>query len=230
MLFQPELEAMPRRELEALQRQRLHERFGVELEALPELPFRGQVRSARRVPLRPPARSTRGVHPDSRFLRHPRQGDDRRVHPQRHRAVGGLLCACDRRRGRWAGHGRPRRLRVRPLHRRARAPLRRRAARLHRRPRVGREHAAPGAAARGSRRGDPLLHAELRARDRRPRLRGRRGSRCGPVSSVQSRGRRGCARRSSTPSTSQRSTSTVSRRSSDPVSPRSVSRDATART
>ena len=39
MLFQPELEAMPRRELEALQRQRLHERFGVEVEALPELPF-----------------------------------------------------------------------------------------------------------------------------------------------------------------------------------------------
>ena len=39
MLFQPELEAMPRRELDALQRQRLHERFGVEVEALPELPF-----------------------------------------------------------------------------------------------------------------------------------------------------------------------------------------------
>ncbi len=39
MLFQPELEAMPLRELEALQRQRLHERFGVEVEALPELPF-----------------------------------------------------------------------------------------------------------------------------------------------------------------------------------------------
>jgi phenylacetate-CoA ligase len=39
VIFQPELEAMPRRELEALQRERLRERFGVEREALPELPF-----------------------------------------------------------------------------------------------------------------------------------------------------------------------------------------------
>src|SRR6478609_10254423 len=39
-IFQPELETLPRPELERLQRDRLRERFGVELEALPGLPFR----------------------------------------------------------------------------------------------------------------------------------------------------------------------------------------------
>jgi phenylacetate-CoA ligase len=40
VIFQPELETLPRPQLEALQRERLRERFGVELEALAELPFR----------------------------------------------------------------------------------------------------------------------------------------------------------------------------------------------
>ena len=39
MIFQPELETMPRSELEQLQRTRLRERFGVELESLAEQPF-----------------------------------------------------------------------------------------------------------------------------------------------------------------------------------------------
>jgi phenylacetate-CoA ligase len=39
-IFQPELEMLPRPELERLQRERLRERFGVELEALPEHSFR----------------------------------------------------------------------------------------------------------------------------------------------------------------------------------------------
>ncbi len=39
MIFQAELETMPRPELERLQRERLRERFGVELEALAEQPF-----------------------------------------------------------------------------------------------------------------------------------------------------------------------------------------------
>jgi phenylacetate-CoA ligase len=39
-IFQPELETLPRPELERLQRERLRERFGIELEALPEQPFR----------------------------------------------------------------------------------------------------------------------------------------------------------------------------------------------
>ena len=38
-IFQPELETLARPELERLQRERLRERFAVELEALPELPF-----------------------------------------------------------------------------------------------------------------------------------------------------------------------------------------------
>ncbi|HVS85786.1 MAG TPA: phenylacetate--CoA ligase [Gaiellaceae bacterium] len=40
MIFQPELETMPRPELERLQRERLRERFGIEPEQLPEQPFR----------------------------------------------------------------------------------------------------------------------------------------------------------------------------------------------
>jgi phenylacetate-CoA ligase len=40
VIFQPELESLPRIELESLQRERLRERFGLELEALPEQPFR----------------------------------------------------------------------------------------------------------------------------------------------------------------------------------------------
>ncbi|MFL5942419.1 MAG: phenylacetate--CoA ligase family protein [Gaiellaceae bacterium] len=39
-MFQPELETLPRPELERLQQERLRERFGVDAEALPELPFR----------------------------------------------------------------------------------------------------------------------------------------------------------------------------------------------
>jgi phenylacetate-CoA ligase len=39
VIFQPELETMPRPELEALQAERLRERFGVEPALLPELPF-----------------------------------------------------------------------------------------------------------------------------------------------------------------------------------------------
>jgi phenylacetate-CoA ligase len=39
-IFQPEVETLPRPELGRLQRERLRERFGVELEALPEQPFR----------------------------------------------------------------------------------------------------------------------------------------------------------------------------------------------
>jgi phenylacetate-CoA ligase len=39
VIFQPERETMPRADLERLQRDRLRERFGVELEALPEQPF-----------------------------------------------------------------------------------------------------------------------------------------------------------------------------------------------
>ena len=39
MIFQPDLETMPRSELEQLQRMRLRERFGIELDSLAEQPF-----------------------------------------------------------------------------------------------------------------------------------------------------------------------------------------------
>src|SRR5690349_4867115 len=47
-MFQPELETMPRPELQELQAQRLRERFGVDLEALAQQPFttKGQLRDA----------------------------------------------------------------------------------------------------------------------------------------------------------------------------------------
>ena len=48
MIFQPEVETLARPDLERLQRERLRGRFGVELEALPELPFarKGDLRDA----------------------------------------------------------------------------------------------------------------------------------------------------------------------------------------
>jgi phenylacetate-CoA ligase len=59
VIFQPELETMPRAELERLQARRLRERFGVDLEALAQQPFatKSQLRDAYpfgllRVPLR----------------------------------------------------------------------------------------------------------------------------------------------------------------------------------
>jgi phenylacetate-CoA ligase len=42
VIFQPELETLSRPELDSLQRERLRRRFGVELEALAELPFRSK--------------------------------------------------------------------------------------------------------------------------------------------------------------------------------------------
>jgi phenylacetate-CoA ligase len=48
VIFQPELETMPRNALERLQRERLHERFGIDLDSLPEQPFttKSQLRDA----------------------------------------------------------------------------------------------------------------------------------------------------------------------------------------
>ena len=47
-IFQPELETMPRPELEQLQDERLRERFGIDLEALAQQPFatKSQLRDA----------------------------------------------------------------------------------------------------------------------------------------------------------------------------------------
>ena len=108
------------------------------------------------------------------LVRHHRQADGGRLHrgatstpgPRSGRAL-------DPRRRRPAGHDGARRLRLRPVHRRARRALRRRAAGLHGDPGLGRHDRAAGAA-------DPRLRArhhhgdaELHARDPRrvPRAR-----------------------------------------------------------
>ena len=76
-----------------------------------------------------------------------------------------------------AGRHRAQRLRLRPVHRRARRALRRRAARLHRRAGVRRHDRAAGHAAAGLRRPRPLRDAVLCAQHRRGRRRhGRRSS------------------------------------------------------
>ena len=75
-----------------------------------------------------------------------------------------LACA-----GARPGDHRAQRLWLRPVHRRARLPLRRRAARLHRGADVGRRHRAAGHADAGFRRPHPVRDAVLRAQHRRSR-------------------------------------------------------------
>ena len=98
-----------------------------------------------------------------------------------------------------AGRHRPRRLRLRPVHRRPRRALRRRAARLHRDPDVGRADREAGAAHRRfparHHHGHAVVHADHRSRSSRGRA-------CDPramlaarsASSARSRGRKPCAR------------------------------------
>ena len=111
------------------------------------------------------------------------------------------------------GMTRARRLRLRPVHRRARRALRRGAARLHRHPDLRRHDRAAGAADRRLRarhhHGDAELHAgdPRRVPQARASIRARRRSRS--ASSAPSRGPTRCARRSRTPSTCTPSTSTA---------------------
>ena len=101
------------------------------------------------------------AHP--RLVRHDRQADGGRLHRARHRHVGGRLRAQHARERRAARHDGAHRLRLRPVHRRARRALRRRAAGLHGGAGVGRHDRAAGAADRRfqARRhhGDAELHA-----------------------------------------------------------------------
>ncbi len=116
----------------------------------------------------------------------------------------------------------PQRVRLRPLHRRARRALRRRAARRHRRADVGRLDRAAGRADRGLRRARAVRDALVRARDRRggrtawASTSAHRGSRSD--SSAPSRGARRCAARSRRGWACARSTSTASPRSWAPAS------------
>ena len=89
----------------------------------------------------------------------------------RHRPLDRPDGALHRLRRRAAGRHRAQRLRLRPVHRRARRALRRRAARLHRRAGVRRHDRAAGHAAAGFRRPRAVRNALLCAQHRR----GRRG-------------------------------------------------------
>ncbi len=123
----------------------------------------GQIAAPGRVPLRDAGRAAGRDDPRPRLVRHPWQADDRRLHPARHRDLRGRERQGDRLRRRALRRRPARRLRVRPVHGRPRPPLRRRAARRYRRAGIWRQYVAAAAAARGSRRVGPLLHAELRA-------------------------------------------------------------------
>ena len=101
-----------------------------------------------------------------RLERDARQADRRRLHARRPGDLGRGDGAHLRARRRAAGDGRPQRLRLRPLHRRARLPLRRRADGLHGRPDVGRRHAAAGHDAARPRRRGALRDAVVRAAHR----------------------------------------------------------------
>ena len=190
---------MPRPELERLQRERLRERFGVEPESLPELPFRVKSELRDAYPfglLQVPLEECVRIHASSGT-----RGKATIVAYTRATSRPGRTVALARSRGgRGAGHCRPQRLWLRPVHRRPGPPLRRRADGLHGRPGVGRQHAAPGHAAPGLRRRDPLLHAvatrcaiaeHVAEPDRPARLRRARRLRRRAVD------RRRCARRSS---------------------------------
>ena len=109
------------------------------------------------------------ITPAARLLRHHRQGHRGRLHQSRPRPVDRPDGALHGLRRRAAGRHRAQRLRLRPVHRRARRALRRRAARLHRGAGVGRHDRAAGDAAAGLRRARALRHAVLRAQHRRGR-------------------------------------------------------------
>ena len=114
----------------------------------------------------------------ARVERHDRQADRRRLHAGRHRHLGAPDGALDPRRRRALDRQDPRRLRLRPVHRRARRALRRRAAGRDRDPGRRRLHRAAGAAHRRfparHHHGDALLHAGDRRRVRAPGAQARR--------------------------------------------------------
>ena len=226
MVFQPELESMPREQLEALQLERLQRRCCARVyENVAAVP-----REVRRGGLRPRVASTSLDDLAPRARSPSRTTCARRTRTACSPCRCATSCACTRPRARpgrsrssatpqgdidrWAdlmartyasagahrGRRRPGHLRLRPVHRRARRALRLRAPRRADHPGLRRQHEAPGADPQGLRRHRAGLHAELRAADRRDRRRDGhrrpRRCRCAPASSAPSRGARTCARRS----------------------------------
>ena len=168
-IFQPELETLPRPELERLQHERLRERFGVEPEALADLPFTGQVRPARAYPFglcgaaraswcaSTPRRGTRGKPTIVGYTRADLDALGRGP---------GALARRGRRRGRATSSTSPTATASSPAASASTTAPSGSAARSC--PMSGGNTAAPDAAAPGPRRRRPLLHALLRAR-RSPR-------------------------------------------------------------
>ena len=239
------IERAPRAELEALQRERLRATVAARPAhaarrarppagdpELTDAAVHDQGRPARALPARPAGRPARHAAPDPRLQRLARAPDRRRLHAGRPRRLDrgdGALHGDGRRQAR---HGRPQRLRLRPVHRRPRLPPGRRADRGAHDPGLRRRHRAPGAAPEGPPGPGPVLHAVLRAphrpgparsRDRQGRAgAGDRPVRRRAVDRGDARPDRGRARAHS------RSTSTGSRRSSARASPPSAPRPATA--
>src|SRR6185503_11641063 len=133
------------------------------------LPVHGEGRPPRELPVRNVRRAARGGRPHPRIVRDDGPADRRRVHAARRRHLGGARGALARVGGRPTRRRRAHRLRLRPLHRRARLPLRRGAPRLHGHPRLRRHDRAAGAADRGlpaaGDHGDALVLPGDRGRD-----------------------------------------------------------------
>ena len=143
------------------------------LDELSELPFtvKDDLRESYPLGMLAVPKHAAAAHP--RLQRHRRHADRRRLHRARPRRLvegDGALHGDGRRAAR---HGRPQRLRLRALHRRARLPPGRRADRRARDPGLGRRHRPPGDAAARPRRPGPVLHAVLRAAHRPGPARGR---------------------------------------------------------
>ena len=178
-----------------------------------QVPVHDQGVAARQLPVRHVRGAARAGRPDPRLVRHHRPAHRRRLHRGRHRHLGHGDGPLDPRGRRPARAHRAQRLRLRPVHRRPRRPLRRREARLHRGPGLRRDdraagHPDPRLPARHHH-GHPVLHA------RDPRRDGAPGPRPGPLlaagtaSSAPSRGPTRCAPRWRPGPASTRPTSTA---------------------
>ena len=161
-------------------------------------PVHRQGRPARALPARPARRPARRAAPHPRVLA--ARAASRPSSPTTQHDLdvwSEVMAYCMTMAGVKPGHGRPQRLRLRALHRRARLPPGRRAARRADDPGLRRRHRAPGAAAARPAGPGAVLHAVLRAAHRagpaRSRASARTSSTWRSACSAPSRGPRRCA-------------------------------------
>ena len=183
------IERAPREEIEALQRERLARRrssaSGARRSASATFTVKDDLREHYPLGLLAVPRVRAAPHP--RVQRLARAPDRRRLHAARPRRLVGGDGALHGDGGRAARDGRPQRLRLRAVHRRARLPPGRRAARRADDPGLRRRDGAPGAAAARPAGPGAVLHAVLRAAHRAGAARG------GDRRSTSSRWRSGCS-------------------------------------